>query len=250
MNIFGKKMIKGITVACGVSLVAAALSGCNLLGSNKPSNNVQNLNRPSETVTVTEPETKPENIEPEDGWTKPESTDTQTVDAASSGVKASMVNFEKITNPDGPKEKAVITGYDVEGNELWVYETEEDYMTELDRVSDIITTNDEYIFVAFGDVIALDLETGKEKWVNHDFKGASPSWSMNYEGDTLFLCGYYGPALFVMDFNGNTINRIQCEDEEYFWPYQIIFVNDNQVDVLFESNGQTKSFDPYGSDVQ
>ena len=74
-----------------------------------------------------------------------------------------MVNFEKITNPDGPKEKAVITGYDVEGNELWVYETEEDYMTELDRVSDIITTNDEYIFVAFGDVIALDLETGKEK---------------------------------------------------------------------------------------
>ena len=83
MTIFGKKMIKGITVACGVSLVAAALSGCNLLGSNKPSNNVQNLNQPSENVTVTEPETKPENIEPEDGWTKPESTDTQTVDAAS-----------------------------------------------------------------------------------------------------------------------------------------------------------------------
>lgn len=239
------------SVTIAIVLLTAALSGCTFSGGNNPSGSVQNLNPASEQTDSGQTETKPENTNPEENKSETEGKDSpEAKPAAVSGVKATSINFERIYDSEGAKEKAVITGSDVEGNVLWVYETEEDYLTELERLSDIITTDDEYIFVAFGDVIALDLATGEEKWVNHDFKGASPYWTMDYEGSRLFLTGYYGPTLFVMDFDGNTINRITSADDEYFWPSEVVFVNDRQVDITFESNGKTKSFDPDGDSEQ
>ena len=230
---------------------AGALTGCFSGG------NTGNNNKTSEIRVVNLPDNpgeKPENDVAElssEEWTKPENENKpQTGNESVPGVQASMVDFQTVLNAEEAKQKAVITGYDVAGNRLWEYETKEDYITELDSLSEIITTDSEYIFVAFGDVIALDLATGKELWVNSDFSGASPFWTMNYEGTLLYITGYYGPALFVMDFDGNTINRINCEDDEYFWPSEVTFVSDDQVDVYFDSNEKTKSFDPNGPQKQ
>ena len=164
--------------------------------------------------------------------------------------KAVSASFDVIYNNEGASEYAVITAYDMKGRTCWTYKTDEDYLTELERLQEIVMTDKLYIFAAFGDIIALNNSDGSVAWVNHDFKGASLNWTMDYEGETLYMCGYYGPDLFVMDFDGNTLNKISSKDDECFWPYKILYVNANQVDVTFESNDKTISFDPKGAKEQ
>ena len=165
------------------------------------------------------------------------------------GVAVSA-SFDVINNTDQATQYAVITAYDMAGRTCWTYKTKEDGITELDRLQEIVMTDDLYIFAAFGEIIALNNADGSVAWTNKDFQGASLSWAMNNKGDTLYITGYYGPALFVMDFNGKTLNRIIVTDDEYYWPYEVLYVSDHQVDVKFYSNEKVYSIDPKGAKEQ
>ena len=167
-------------------------------------------------------------------------------DPSEIGVKASTIDFKLESNSEEATHKAHITGYDVSGRELWDYETRDIYIGQIDNLQEIITTNDAYIFLEEGDIVALDLENGHELWRNKDFKGGGLNWTMNYEGDTLYMCGYFGPDLFVMDFDGNTLNRITSKDPDIYWAYHIEYINENRVDVTYENNDTVVSYDPMG----
>ena len=164
--------------------------------------------------------------------------------------EAVTVLFERENDKDNLKEKAVITGLNVNGETVWTYVTEEDSIGQVDSLQEIDNFDGKYIFVAFGDVICLDVATGNELWVNHDFKGYGISWDTNDTKDTLYLCGYFGPSVFVMDLDGNTINRITSKDDENYWSYKIEYINESRVDVTYESTEKVVSFDPNGPTEQ
>lgn len=164
--------------------------------------------------------------------------------------EAVSVLFKVEHNNDKAAEKAVITGLNMDGGPVWTYETKEDYIGQVDNLEEIGYFDGKYIFLAFGDVIALDLQTGKELWVNHDFKGAGMSWTTDYEGEKLYMCGYFGPDLFVMDLNGKTLNRITGKDDDTYWAYKIEYINAHQVDVTYESTEKAVSYDPEGPSEQ
>ena len=161
--------------------------------------------------------------------------------------EAVSVLFEIENDSENLKEKAVISGLNMAGGTVWTYVTKEDFIGQVDSLTEIDNFDGKYIFVAFGDVICLDVATGKELWVNHDFKGHGISWTTNPSADTLYMCGYFGPSLFVMDINsGKTINRVTNKNDDFYWAYEIKYVSDNRVDVTYESNETVKSFDPNG----
>ena len=165
--------------------------------------------------------------------------------------EAVSVLFERENDSENLKEKAIISGINMAGGKVWTYETKEDYIGQVDSLTEIGIFDGHYIFVAFGEVICLDVATGKELWVNPDFKGHGISWTTNYEGDKLYLCGYFGPSLFVLDlYNGKTLNRVTCKDDDAYWAYKIEYVNETRVDVTYESNETVKSFDPTGPSEQ
>ena len=164
--------------------------------------------------------------------------------------EAVSVLFEREANAENSTEKAVISGLNMVGGTVWTYETKEDYIGQVDGLQEIDNFDGKYDFVAFGDVICLDVATGEELWVNHDFKGHGISWDTNDARDTLYLCGYFGPSVFVMDLDGNTINRITSKSDENYWSYEIKYVDENRVDVTYESTEKVVSYDPNGPSEQ
>ena len=164
--------------------------------------------------------------------------------------EAVSVLFEREADNEKSTEKAVITGLNMAGGTVWTYETKEDFIGQVDGLQEIDTFDDKYIFVAFGDVICLDVATGEELWVNHDFKGHGISWDTNPARDTLYLCGYFGPSLFVMDLDGKTLNRITSKSDENYWSYEVKYVDENRVDVTYESTEKVVSYNPNGPSEQ
>ena len=160
--------------------------------------------------------------------------------------EAVSVLFERVSDNEKATEKAVISGLNMAGGRVWTYETKEDYIGQVDSLQEIGYFGDKYIFVAFGDVICLDYMSGKELWVNQDFKGHGISWTTNDKEDTLYMCGYFGPDVFVMDLDGKTLNRITSKDDDTYWAYEIKYINDNRVDVTYESTETVVSYDPNG----
>lgn len=130
-----------------------------------------------------------------------------------------IIKFEHCySSEETSKEYAVIT---VSKNNtlIWSYETEKMTVTELDRVEFIESPKDKIYINVGGNIIALDLETGEQLWKNNNSSGAS-TCSVIDENDTLYIMGYYGPHLHVIDNNGNTIKMIESFDDNLYWPYE------------------------------
>ena len=67
-----------------------------------------------------------------------------------------------------------------------------------------------FIFMEAGDVVALDLGTGYERWRNRDFGGSLATGVFVFSSSgKLYLSGYLGPDFFVVDKNGRTISRVK-----------------------------------------
>lgn len=121
-------------------------------------------------------------------------------------------------------EYAIITGKDDQGNIVWEYETK--YMAaDLDRVSEIGVRDDCYYFVEDGAIMAMNLSDGTVKWKNDSFAGSGTGFAFGDDG-SLYICGYYGPDFFAVDKDGNTINKIENFDSNYFWPHKIEYFGD------------------------
>lgn len=131
---------------------------------------------------------------------------------------AVSVNFKRIE--DDSNERGEITGISGEGESLWKYVTADYSRTELDRVNDIGVFGGKYYLVEGGTVKALDLRDGSLIWSNDEFEGCAYV-SVFREDGTLFLCGYYGPDLFVVDKDGNTLKKIDSFNKDYMWPHKL-----------------------------
>lgn len=127
---------------------------------------------------------------------------------------------------------AVFTGISPQGEAVWTYSTGSYPQTELDVINDIGSYNGNYYLVENGSIHVLNITDGSARWINNDF-GGSASCSVFDDNGTLYICGYYGPDLFIVDANGNTIQDIDSFDSEYYWPYQIAYQG-TQVAITFK----------------
>ncbi len=145
----------------------------------------------------------------------PEVTPEAVVEDTPEPMGPEAVEFEWNTRGDGTNERLELSGKDENGVLLWKYEAESP-ATELSPYTDIGPREGAYYLVDKGSVVALRLDNGKEIWRNDEFKGAGASFAWDDTGK-LYLCGFYGPSLFVIDESGNTVHRIADIDSRYAW---------------------------------
>lgn len=159
---------------------------------------------------------------------------SETADSPSA-QQAVQVSFER-SYTDG-MEQAAITGLDDSGSVLWSIQTEAYPGTQLPNCSDIGIENGMYYYAEGGRILALDLSNGSTIWENAEFKGSAICHVMDENG-IMYVCGYYGPDLFVIDKDGNTISRIDRFRDDYNWPYQIE-LHEGILTIWYEQNGQS-----------
>ena len=136
---------------------------------------------------------------------------------------AVSVDFRRIE--DDSNERGEITGISNEGSSVWKYITADYSRTELDRINDIGVFEGRYYFVEGGIVKALDLKDGSTIWSNEEFGGCAYGSAFKDDG-TLFICGYYGPDLFVVDKDGKTLKKIDSFHKDYMWPHKLEILGD------------------------
>lgn len=151
-------------------------------------------------------------------------------------ILVTAVKFDRIT--DGSKEYAVITGYDAFDSAVWSIETARYEMAQMDRLCEIGIWEDRYYYVEDGRVIVLQLLNGSLLWENAEFGGsiAVDAYAFSPNG-TLYLCGYFGPDFFAVDSNGVTLKKIDVLSNDYYWGYQVEYVN-GEILITFEGNPQ------------
>ncbi len=156
--------------------------------------------------------------------------------AASSGpVETESIDVNlSVEIDDQARQYGVITGIDSSGKTIWSYTTEAYEMTELDRVRSAGIHGDLYVFVAGGDIIALNVADGTEAWRNSDFQGAGAQYDEGADGN-LYFCGYYGPDFLAVSPEGETLARIEQFDPDYYWAAEIA-CEDGHVQVLMDGS--------------
>lgn len=125
---------------------------------------------------------------------------------------------------------AVLRGY--RGSELlWTRTLASCPATELDAFNDIGLFDDLYLCCNGGTLMALDACTGETAWENGDFGGSVSGFDVD-EQRNLYLTGYYGPAFFLADIDGNTLCRMENFNPEYYWPNQVRKLDENAAEVV------------------
>ena len=99
-------------------------------------------------------------------------------------------------------------------------------------MQEIGLSNGVYYYNWSGTVVALDVRNGEELWQNPDFTGASIHSAFTDDG-RIVLCGYYGPAFFVCNTKGETLERIG-EFENWYWPYKLE-IEDGYAKIWFDN---------------
>jgi len=148
-----------------------------------------------------------------------------------------IINFDQLY--ENGNEYAVITAYSPEGDELWTYTTDHYMASQLNQVSKLGIYDDCYYLSESGSVVALDMLNGEILWKNEEFGGSASA--VLFEDDRIYLTGYYGPDLFVLSMEGETIHRVGSFHEDMYWPYDLI-TKDDLLYILYEGGGE----DHYG----
>lgn len=135
----------------------------------------------------------------------------------------------------------ILHAYDKNGNEIWKYTTRNYLDAQYERVEylDSIESDGKVYINEAGTIIAFNKQTGKIIWKNSDFGGAGSIYTLG-ENDSIYISGSDGPDLCVIDKNGKTIKKIQSLSDEYFWPSDMRFDIDNNInknDLIIEFAG-------------
>lgn len=140
----------------------------------------------------------------------------------------------------GSQECGTLTGYDKDGNAVWIYNTSEYPVGQLDYISDIGADHGQYYIVENGNILAFDCQTGRRLWLNHAFGGspASTNAAVFDEKGNLYICGYFGPDFFAVRKDGTTLHAIDTIHQDYFWAYKIE-LEDNWLTIYLDGG-------PYG----
>lgn len=123
-------------------------------------------------------------------------------------------------------ESAIISGMTEDGEVVWQYETGEYQVAQLASVEEIGWYNDMYYFCELGTIIALKPQTGEVIWKNIDFGGAGICYDFD-EQENLYIAGYFGPDLMIVDKNGQTLKRCtMLDNEKHLWPYKMEYAGE------------------------
>lgn len=135
-----------------------------------------------------------------------------------------MIFFEFRRVPDGDGKNSLygarIKAIDGKGDILWEHVTGSYPGTQLGPVGGILQTWDCYYYYEGGKLVALDMEDGTVLWENEGFYGGDAVGYRDWDG-RLYVCGYLGPELFVVDSQGKTLHMIETFDDAYAWPVGI-----------------------------
>ena len=152
-------------------------------------------------------------------------------------IRAARVTFDNAY--DQGMESARITGYTESGEELWTVLTGSYPISQMNRCTGIGAENGLYYYVEDGRIIALDLTDGAAVWENTDFGGSASGWVFDGDGK-LYICGYFGPDVFVVGPDGTTLARVGQFDPSRYWPYGLELEGD-ALRITYEMPGQTVS---------
>lgn len=151
------------------------------------------------------------------------------------GKKATRITSERVY-VDEAHYKIIFSAATKEGEQLWNYVTEENVSSELDSAGLFGIEGDKVYIYDNGAVIALSAFTGEELWRNTEFTGGDAVYTFDAE-ENLYICGFYGPDIMKIDSSGKTVYRIQTLDDQYYWPYQLDYMErDNIVVITFDGN--------------
>ncbi len=149
-------------------------------------------------------------------------------ESLSAESKVENITFETADGSSEGMGVAVVTAADANGNTVWQYQSPEyNTLVELSVFTDLGRLDDAYYLIENGTVVALDAETGDVLWKNDDFNGSPALDAWAFGDDGLFLTGYYGPAFYLVSYDGKTQGRIEkfadLNDvtEVNLWPYQV-----------------------------
>lgn len=108
-------------------------------------------------------------------------------------------------------------------------------LAQLQRISDMEIFEDYYYYVFDGAVIALDRETGTERWRDTSFMGGLTGYDIDEAGN-IYICGYLGPDYFAISKDGEVLGRVDMMDPDYMWPYEIKYLGGNQIEITYEAD--------------
>lgn len=109
-----------------------------------------------------------------------------------------------------------ITGYNDAGEKQWEYQTHKRYVAQFDSFRGFGVANNCYVFNDAGNITAVSMKDGTVAWVNSDFGGMGATFE--WLNGKFYICGYDTPDLFVIDWSGKTIAKIdKLTGGEYFW---------------------------------
>ena len=128
--------------------------------------------------------------------------------------------------------------YEPTGETLWTYVTPTCVAAQLDTAELVAVYNDEIVYVnqqeyvddagnitGPGGLVALDLLTGEQLWINEDFDGCSVHYCFGSDG-TLYIGGFFGPDCYAFDREGNTLWGVDYVNPDWFWPDEIMVDGD------------------------
>ncbi|MBO5348777.1 MAG: hypothetical protein J6A89_03030 [Clostridia bacterium] len=159
-----------------------------------------------------------------------------------SSIGGKVVNVQLQTGRLNYDEYAVLHAYDKDGNEIWKYKTGTYAMTELERIQ-LLDSEDEaeYVYIVEGGtIVKFNKQTGDIIWKNSDFGGASVTYTFD-EQDNLYIAGYYGPNLCVINKDGKTIKKLEdFPSKDYCWASYMGFSDSGNLEIVYEMNPEDR----------
>lgn len=192
---------------------------------------VNSEDSPEEEQMVEEPEEEEEPSADDAPSAEEESTEEEEPTAADTPSEDNMLNsitvvFERNYDVSG-YECGSILGIAENGEVIWEYQTGEYPIAQLDQTEEIGLYNGMYYFCEDGAIIAFHPQTGEIIWKNESFYGAGVCYDFDEQGN-LYIAGYFGPDLMIIDKNGRTVDKFQAlSDDVYLWPYKLDYAQEH-----------------------
>ncbi len=114
----------------------------------------------------------------------------------------------------------------------WEYETDK-YEVGQSSNLEVVEATPYCLYINEGGTLtALNIADGKVLWQNSDYQGSGSIGAFD-ERDNLYVTAYEGPALMIIDPNGNTLCKVG-QFADYFWPYDM-YIEDDMLTIHFDS---------------
>ena len=151
--------------------------------------------------------------------------------------------FDLDVSNSNNQESAVLTATDTSGNVKWRYQSASYPITQLSHFALVMNDHGCIYLVEDGAIKAFDFYTGNVKWTNRDFQGHPANGCYAFSSsDKLYISGYFGPDLFVVDKNGQTVCRVKELDPGSCWIDRMYFSGGDNMTVHFGNPDKNFTF--------